>query len=389
MLLGSGVMSALALTIITSNRWHLLDPEVGVKLVLFLQWQVLGLTLTKLGVDQIIFAAVTENPHRRASTRIHMQRRAFPLGAVFGILVTVVFGPWVSAGCVTSLLFDTQSTFLAAELNARERYSEVTIASLLNYPLFFSIIFALQVWHPLGFAPVLAIFVLTSVVRWVWLSRRASDLRRLPAFSCQGTTLTGVAPLLNFLMFRVDQVLLGTTLISALVSSVGGDFLRQLLFAGRYQELASGGLTLLTGILLPRLHIPYPVARTELLKAASRGRWLVVAYGVAMIAPLAGYSLLWRGPRLSLVLLGCTAASAFLILPANALTYSMIRQGHLRGLIRNLAVAVITGIVIISAGYAWVAPRAIMFVVPVQLGVFVVLAFTRSWLMRERLYDSQ
>src|SRR5437867_4324462 len=90
-LLGSGVISALALTIITSNRWHLVDPAVGVTLVLFLQWQVLGLTLTKLGVDQLIFAAISEDSLRRASTTAHMRRRAFPLGLAFGGLVSVVF----------------------------------------------------------------------------------------------------------------------------------------------------------------------------------------------------------------------------------------------------------------------------------------------------------
>ena len=112
-LLGSGLVSAFALTIITSNRWHLLDPGVGVMVVLFLQWQTLGLTLTKMGLDQVIFAAVTENPHRRPSTTAHIRRRAVPLGLVISALVAAIFGPLYGLACFVSLVLDTQSILWA------------------------------------------------------------------------------------------------------------------------------------------------------------------------------------------------------------------------------------------------------------------------------------
>ena len=260
------MISAVALTIITSNRWHLLDPQVGVRLVLFLQWQAFGLTIAKLGVDQVIFAAITDNPQRRLLTSAHMRRRAIPLALAFRVLVAAVFDPWYGLACLASMLLDTESILLLADLNARERYTSVMTASLLNYPLFFLFLFGLQVWHQVSIGLALALFVMTSITRWAWLVLTRSVTTALPSLSIQGTALTGIAPLLNFLMFRGDQVLLGTTVISTLVATVGSDFIRQLLFLGRYQELLSGGIAILTGMLLPRLHLRYPFVVRDLVK---------------------------------------------------------------------------------------------------------------------------
>lgn len=386
-LLGSGVISAVALTIITSNRWHLLDPGVGVSLVLFLQWQAFGLTIAKLGVDQVIFAAITENPKRRILTSPHMRRRAIPLALAFGVLVALVFNPWYGIACFASMILDTESVLLLADLNARERYTSVMTASLLNYPLFFLFLFGLQVWRPVTIGLALGLFVLTSFARWAWLIFNRSFPTALPTLSIQGTGLTGIAPLLNFLMFRVDQVLLGTTVVSTLVATVGSDFIRQLLFLGRYQELLSGGIAILTGMLLPRLHLRYPFVARDLVRTAATRRWSILGYVGAVAVSLAVYTLVWRGAPLPAILLICAAVSALLILPANALTYSMIRQGHLLGLVRNLAVAVTIGLATVVASYKLAAPMIFVVAVPLQLVVFVALVLTSNWLDRRHPYE--
>ena len=384
-LLGSGVVSALALTIVTSNRWNLLDPGVGVTLVLFLQWQILGLTLTKMGIDQIIFAAVTENPRQRPTARAHMLRRALPLGVLFSVLVAVVFGPWYGLACLCSLVLDTHAILLLADLNARERYTEVMFASLLNYPLFFLLVFGLQAaWRPVTTGIVLVLFVLTSVTRWVWLTFHRSAPSTFQIISYQGTALTGAVPLLNFLMFRVDQVLLGTTFVTTLVATVRSDFARQLLFLGRYQEVLAGGLAMLTGLVYPRLYIKYPFTVRTLLTTAARRWWVVGAYILAVGGSLAAYSLLWRGSPLLPILLASGALSALLILPANVLTYSMIRQDHVRGLVRSLAVVVAAGLGTIAVSYLFAAPMIFVVAVPLQLAAFVLLALSRHWTRQAR-----
>jgi hypothetical protein len=208
----------------------------------------------------------------------------------------------------------------------------------------------------------------------------------LPTVSCRGTALTGVAPLLNFLMFRVDQVLLGTTFVATVVATVGSDFVRQILFLGRYQELLAGAIAMLTGILLPRLHLRYPFAARDLMRTAATRRWLTLGYAGAVPLSLAAYSVVWRGSPLPVILLLSVAVSALLILPANALTYSMIRQGHLRGLVRNLGIAVTIGLGTIVASYVFNMPRIFVVAVPLQLVVFVLLALTSGWLSSEHPY---
>src|SRR5207249_3109236 len=104
---------------------------------------------------------------------------------------------------------------------------------------------------------------------------------------------------------------------------------------------------------------------------------------------LAVYSLVWRGAPIPTILLTCAAVSALLILPANALTYSMIRQGHLRGLVRNLVIVVTIGLGTIVASYVFAAPMIFVIAVPLQLAVFVVLALTSNWLARQHPYESR
>jgi len=378
-LVGSGVVSALALSVITSNRWHVLDPNVGVTLVLFMQWQILGLTLTKMGIDQMIFAAITHDSAQKPDTRKHMLSRALPVSLIFAVLVVLVFGPWAGAACFASLLFDTKAVLILAELNAREKYTDVMIANMLNYPLFFALVFGLQLWTPVSLPLVFLVFVFTSFARWAWLSIAIRHETPLPERQFEGTVLSGLPPLLNLLLFRVDQVLLGTTAIMTLVATVGNDFVRQILFVDRYPEIVSGGLTALTGLLLPRLYLHYPFTIQELIASSAKRWWLIAVYVLIMVLPLALYALLWRGAPLSPILLAAGAVSAILILPTNALTYSMIRQGYLRGLVRNLTIAVLTGLIVIAAGYAFRVPFGVVVAVPLQLLVFVVTTLVMSW----------
>ena len=144
---------------------------------------------------------------------------------------------------------------------------------------------------------------------------------------------------------------------------------------------------MLSGILYPRLHLKYPFAVRDLLMTAARRPRLVAAYILAVALSLAAYSVVWRGSPLPTVLLASRALSALLILPANALTYSMIRQGHLRGLVRNLAVVVTLGLGVIVASYIFNAPKIFVMTVPLQLGMFVMLALTSNWLARQNQYE--
>jgi hypothetical protein len=301
-------------------------------------------------------------------------------------MVAAVFGPWYGLACFLSLMFDTDAILLATDLNAREHYTGVMTASLLNYPLFFLLMFSLQVWYPVTIGLALTLFVMTSFTRWAWLTVTRPSPSALPTYTCQGTALTGVVPLLGYLMSRIDQVLLGTTFIATFAATVGDDFVRQILFLGRYQELLSGGLAMLSGILLPRLHLRYPFVVRGLLTAAASRRWLIVAYVLAVVLSLAAYGVVWRGAPLPSVLLASAAASGLLTLPANVLTYSMIRQGDIRGLVRNLAVAVTIGLGVILAAYMFDAPMVFVLSVPLQLGIFVSLSLTSSWLARQHSY---
>jgi hypothetical protein len=385
-LLGSGVVSAVGFVLITSNRWQLVKPAVGVFIVLFVQWQMLGLTIAKLGVDQVAFAVTTEDRSRVPSVTEHLRRRTFPLAAIFSLVVAVVFSPLAALVCLLSVLLDTDATVASADLNGRERFVAVAIANLLKYPLFFIVVFAVHATTGLTSVGALAAFLATSALRWLWLAAQREALKTLPRVVCTTNLAMGYQQLLNYITFRGDQLLLATGIGAAVIQTGGPDFLQKYLFLARYPDLVSGVMVVLGVVLLPRLFLPYPIEGFRLRSAVVRHWPWLLAYVAAIATPILFQSLLWQGSTIHRWLLVAFVASALLILPANVLTYSMIRQGHLAALVRNLTWAIVGGLVLNGVGYALSTPIPLVLTIPTQLSLFVTLGLTTSWGARKALY---
>src|SRR5665213_323193 len=90
-LLSSGIFAAIAFTIIASNRLPQISKSEIIFLLLFVQWQTLGLTIVKMGIDQLVFAAVSIENHLFFSFGRFFLTRAFPCCLCFGITASFVF----------------------------------------------------------------------------------------------------------------------------------------------------------------------------------------------------------------------------------------------------------------------------------------------------------
>src|SRR5438105_1329645 len=83
-LIGSGALGALGLSLLASNRWRVLpEPDVA-RVLLFIQWEALGLTVAKCGLDTVLFAVVTRSPEVEFAIGRTIVRRLAPLAVLVG-----------------------------------------------------------------------------------------------------------------------------------------------------------------------------------------------------------------------------------------------------------------------------------------------------------------
>jgi hypothetical protein len=383
-LLASGVVAAAGLAAIAANRWQLLESGAAVFLLLFVQWQAFCLTVAKCGLEHLIFATVSQDPALHYDLRAAVRRRIGPLSAAVALIALLAFPPWAAAALGVAVVLDSYSLMISAEMNARSRFGTAAFANLLNYPLFFVLIYLLSRVGSAGPAQVTAAFVLTSAVRALWLGLQR---RRPPgARSVFPATQLSIATqqVGNFALFRGDQLLLGLGLVQGWLGA-GPPYLAAYLFLAKLPELAAGVLNVGGTVTFPLLFGAGREARPAL-----RGR-LGAVVAVAALAGLAvagaAYVQLWKGSaRLTLLDALPFLVNAALIFPVNAVTYSMLSRGYLSGLLRFILVGLLAGAGLALVAIATRGGPLLAWVVPLQLTGFLGAAALLGWGRRSALY---
>ena len=381
-LLGSGIISALGLTLIASNRWNLLDSAIVTFVILYMTWQTLGLTITKMGIDQVIFASVSQDQTIFFGERKFFKKWVFPISAGFSILIAIIFSSWAGVVAFLTIILDTHSLMIMADLNARNHYGITAFSNLLNYPLFFIFILISSYYIKLNITIILLFFLGTSLIRWIWLnSRKTSPHGKREVTSGIGVEM-GLLQVFNYLMFKLDQIVLASTLFIV----ANNNFLAEYLFMAKFPELVSGILTAVGTILFPKLYITYPLKSNNSLKIIKQICLNLLTVFLTVIGSLI-YKLLWNGHELLswYFVIPFLVHSAFIYI-VNNISYSMIRQGYIRRLLLNLVSSVISGFVIVVILYSQNNYSFLIWIVPLQLGLFSLFSFNIPWGKRKEIY---
>src|SRR3990172_11695978 len=129
-LLSSGVVSAVGFMLIASQRMTLFDQHLAAFLILFVQWQTFGLKIYKIGIEAVVFAAVSSDQNKYFDPRQFIVRTVLPLAGFFSIVVLFVFSLWAAVVSFGSILLDAYSLIIMADLNARGFYRITSISNL-------------------------------------------------------------------------------------------------------------------------------------------------------------------------------------------------------------------------------------------------------------------
>lgn len=365
MMLLSGALGAVCFTYLASQRWRALDGEAVLFTVTYTQWTTLGITVAKLGLDTYLFAIMTGDPGIRINLTSFTLRYSAPISLVFGLVLIPLFGPLPALLLSLTVLSESASVLLSAQMTALRLYSFPAAASLLKYPTFFVFLLLLSYVMPLHAPQVASALCVGSILRFAYLATR-----RLPAgereLKYKPTFWVAVHHPLNLVLFKADQLIL--PLFGAGIASLQ---IQQYTYLTKWPELVSGLATTVGIVFFPSL---YSTVR-DLGWSVLRHNWsksLLAAYAAGSCATTFAYCFGFNGaPPINLTLpFGLSIA---LLLPVNLATYALLRDSRLRGLIRNLLLSLTCGLLVCGAAVYTGSAIILSFVVPIQLVVFLTL----------------
>lgn len=373
-LLGSSVISALGFILVASNRIIVIEPAIAIFIILYVQWQTLGLTIAKLGIEQVVFAMVSADEQSYLNPITYLIYRVFPLASVFSVVVLFVFSPWAAVVAFGTILLDTYSLIIIADLNARKRFKATAISNLCNYPLFFMVLFFVNVYGKLSITTALTIFLVSSFVRAVWLRKNQVIPQSKTEVVCRVNIQMGLQQALNYLMFRADQIVLALIGLNSQFS----ENLSLYVFLAKFPELLSGVLVIAGTVFFPKYYLKYPFSVNAIISKCLKNAPIFLFYAALVLLAFLAYSGLWKGSAISPNLLIPFFVHSLFILLANNITYSALRQGYLRRLLMNLAISAFSGLVMAIVVLRFDV-MLLAWAVPLQLLVFIILTLLFKW----------
>jgi hypothetical protein len=384
------VAGAALIWLISGRAATYVDGTNVVFLLLFVQWQVLGLTIVKFGIDQVIFATISSNPTIRFSLSSTFVTHIAPAAIVYSLISGYVLGLTAGVVILASLILDCFSIARSSELNALGRFFTTAVGTLVNYPLFVLLVLYFAFNNHLGTNAILSSFLFASIVRAIWLEYRTSSRMVAAHIVCKANFQMALQQAQNYVLFRGDQLLIALVVYGFATGFVAQDELQAYLFMAKFPELVSSGVVVLGTIAFPVLHL-LPDRRIH--RDAGLPRAFIymssAGFALAILFGASAYTLIYSG-TIPATLAIPFVLHALLIFPVNMITYSMLRSGHLSTLLHNLQYSIATGFsVLVVLALVDTPKMGLLYLVPSQLGAFTVLGLFRRWGSARRLYEPE
>jgi hypothetical protein len=313
---------------------------------------------------------------------------------LFAVIIGMVYSPWASLGLLVSLPLDTYSVMRIADLNARKKFPLAAAASLFNYPVFVILLVVIGLTVELSAVWVVAVFCFSSFTRalYLWGMSRLSKSRgsALKQVDSQVSMPMVMQQAMNYWLFRSDVLLLsfaGPAGIPALD-------IQRYLFLSRFIDFVAVLINSLGPVVYPLAFIRYPFGQDG---ARSR-RQQAVRLGAAFVGMLVFvtpllflYQMLWASNDITPIQALPFLFISALMLPPNLITYSMLRQGYLPSLLRNLIIAIIFGVLALAMAFAIsnLTLAILPWMLMVQLLGFTIIGLQMRWSRQKPVYISE
>jgi hypothetical protein len=364
---GTGLVGAFALALMAAGKFAFVSSEDASRLGIFISYQVLGLTIVKGGVDGLVFAQASTGPcDMLYNLRPIFWRKILPLWLGFTALSYFVLAElYPLMICSIVVLCDVYSAIRTSEFTAKKKFSIVSASNLTKYPLYFVSLFALGAFCRVEYIDLLNLFLIVSVLRlmMLYILSKQYSFQSAPIYSLG---VLGVQQVLNYLLFRLDQV--SIPLISRSISGFQDEGLIDFVFLVKYPEMASLLSTALGAIVFPKL-----LALREGKKDNKPINYVYfnLALFFLMTFGLLLYEVLFNKALCSWVIFVPLAIAATLCFEVNYITFLLLAKSQFKDLIIGLSVAVLAGVFMASISAAIDSYDLVYWIVPVQMIAFI------------------
>lgn len=361
--IGTGLVGAVCIALMTSGRISFVPADAAARLAIFIAFQVLGVTIVKAGLDSYVFArAASEQAGALYDLRPILKIPLLPVWVAFSIGGFFVLGSWLGTViCSVSVLCDVYAAVRTAEFTARKQFRVVAVANLAKYPLYFLLLFIVGPFLTVGYDDLLYLFLFTSIFRSLVLfvvSTRFT-FKSLPVYSFG---LLGAQQVLNYLLFRLDQV--SIPFLSKSMPALDSTGLSNFVFLTKYPELVSYFAAALGSIVFPKL-----LGRWSSSCHDSRRERFLINIGLLFLCGcgLLIYVMVLHAGFVSGFILVPLVLAAGLSFEVNFVTFRLLAANSFRHLLAGLGIGVFFGIV--TAFFAEIAQSTIIiyWIVPVQM----------------------
>lgn len=382
-LISGGFVSTIALILIISNRWNLLDSKDTIFLILFFQWQLWGVTISKIGIDQTLFAMITKNKRLTLNYFLFIKNKIIPISFIYSLIMLFFFEIYIVLILFLSILLDSISMIIISELNARGKYKKTTLSNILNYPLFFCFLLILSNYFLITLKFSLLLFLFASLIRFFFLIFFHNYYRGNQFIVSNINVEMGIQQTLNYLLYRSDQLILTFILLNSGLS-IYMYTTESYLFLAKLPELISRVVVYIGIVFFPYYYIKYPLRRTIFLNLI-----IIIFFSTLIISVISLLFLkFWNYDiEISWLQVFPFIINSILILPTHMLVYSFLRQHYVKTLIRNLLISIIASYFLCIYLSINLDKILLVWIVPFSLFIFIIISLCFNWGKKKISYE--
>ena len=365
LLLLPGAISALLIFFISSNRLFSGNKDYTLSLLNFYQLQMLGITVAKYGIDQIVISRL--HPGHRTDTSTFFMQRVFPLTLLFCVIIGFIKGLGYAVFLGLIIPMEIMSILITVEWSVSNKIKLASLLTLLGNPLAFILSYIVYKQNYLSVNMMFTCFLFSSLIRItlaLFFRNKGSKIKI--AILSYHVPLQQIG---NYFMFRSDQVIIAMGLT---ISFFGNKTLiTNYLFLAKFPEVASGIIVTLAPILYRRMG---DQSGASLKKLFSDKLFILISVCICLSQFIVSLFLFKpHNVDYNILLFLSFVLSSLLILPANLVTYVLLK---------NAAVSKINILNLISCTIGLLIFGLVLFcnniyifslVVPVQLLVYIFL----------------
>lgn len=379
-LLGSGLFTTIGFVILASGRVHTIDDDISLFVLIFVQFQMIGLTISKFGLDNLILANYISDNNYKIDPVEYIKKFGIYLILLFCIIAYFTFNLQSSFFLFFLLIFDTFSILSLIQISARGNYNSILISNFLSYPLFFLLFFGISLIYSLTKTQILFLLVFCSVLR-AFSSFYNFKFINQPNSKIIFNYKIGLQQILNYVIFKTDQIIFSFGLISALVFNYNDLDLKKFIFLSKFPEIVSGVMVSLAVLYSPSLYIN---SKEKFLYLISRYKFFILLATLFASLGIFFYSFLWNGDDIiSVYLLLPYLVHVLLIIVVNMITLGFLMDQKINNLIKNLIISITTGVITLLIVALFKISNGILWAIPIQLVTFSLLPFFQKIKLNE------